>query len=64
MTIKTTIKTLESIDRFDLEQDIMACWNVVDDLDKLNKLREYRAELEQNSNDNVDFIIDKNNKNQ
>ena len=38
--------------------------NVVDDLDKLNKLREYRAELEQNSNDNVDFIIDKNNKNQ
>jgi hypothetical protein len=33
MTIKTTIKTLESIDRFDLEQDIMACWNVVDDLD-------------------------------
>lgn len=28
-----TIKTLESIDRFDLEQDIMACWNVVDDLD-------------------------------
>ena len=28
-----TLKTLESIDRFDLEQDIMACWNVVDDLD-------------------------------
>ena len=28
-----TIKTLESIDRFDLEQEIMACWNVVDDLD-------------------------------
>jgi hypothetical protein len=38
--------------------------NVVEDLEKLNKLREYRAELEQNSNDNVDFIIDKNNKNQ
>lgn len=38
--------------------------NVVDDLEKLNKLRQYRAELEQNSNDNVDFIIDKNNKNQ
>jgi hypothetical protein len=28
-----TLKTLESVDRFDLEQDIMACWNVVDDLD-------------------------------
>ena len=28
-----TIKTLEDIDRFDLEQEIMACWNVVDDLD-------------------------------
>ena len=38
--------------------------NVVEDLEKLNKLRQYRAELEQNSNDNVDFIIDKNNKNQ
>lgn len=28
-----SIKTLESIDRFDLEQEIMKCWNVTDDLD-------------------------------
>ena len=28
-----TIKTLESVDRFDLEQDIMKCWHVTDDLD-------------------------------
>lgn len=26
------MKTLENIDRFDLEQDIMNCWQVVDDL--------------------------------
>jgi hypothetical protein len=26
------VKTLESIDQFDLEQDIMNCWQVVDDL--------------------------------
>jgi hypothetical protein len=30
-----SIKTLESIDRFDLEQEIMKCWNVTDDLDVL-----------------------------
>lgn len=28
-----SIKTLESIDRFDLEQDIMNCWQVKEDLD-------------------------------
>lgn len=26
------MKTLEQIDRFDLEQDILNCWHVVDDL--------------------------------
>jgi hypothetical protein len=30
-----TIKTLESIDRFDLEQDIMNCWQIKEDLDTL-----------------------------
>ena len=30
-----TIKTLESIDRFDLEQDIMSCWQIKEDLDTL-----------------------------
>lgn len=28
-----TVKTLESINRFDVEQGIMKCWQVVDDLD-------------------------------
>lgn len=28
-----TLKTLEDIDRFDLEQEILACWNVTTDLD-------------------------------
>lgn len=28
-----TLKTLESIDRFDLEQDIMNCWQIKEDLD-------------------------------
>lgn len=32
-----TIKTLESINRFDLEQDIMNCWQVVDDIRILSK---------------------------
>jgi hypothetical protein len=31
------MKTLESVDRFDLEQDIMNCWQVVDDLKTLTK---------------------------
>jgi hypothetical protein len=31
------MKTLESIDRFDLEQDIMNCWQVVDDIKILTK---------------------------
>jgi len=31
------MKTLESIDRFDLEQDIMNCWQVVDDIKTLTK---------------------------
>lgn len=31
------VKTLESVDRFDLEQDIMNCWQVVDDLRTLSK---------------------------
>jgi len=26
------LKTLESVNRFDLEQEIMKCWHVVDDL--------------------------------
>lgn len=30
-----TIKTLESIDRFDLEQEIMNCWHVTDDINSL-----------------------------
>jgi Tat protein secretion system quality control protein TatD with DNase activity len=29
------MKTLESISRFDLEQEIMKCWNVTEDIDKL-----------------------------
>jgi hypothetical protein len=31
------MKTLSEIDRFDLEQDIMNCWHVVDDLKTLTK---------------------------
>jgi hypothetical protein len=30
-----SIKTLESIDRFDLEQEIMNCWQIKEDLDTL-----------------------------
>ena len=29
------LKTLESINRFDLEQEIMNCWHVVDDIKTL-----------------------------
>jgi len=32
-----TIKTLESINQFDLEQDIMNCWQVVDDIKTVTK---------------------------
>jgi hypothetical protein len=31
------MKTLDKIDRFDLEQDIMNCWQVVDDLKTFSK---------------------------
>jgi hypothetical protein len=30
-----TINTLESVNRFDLEQDILNCWHVTDDIDTL-----------------------------
>lgn len=30
------MKTRESIDRFDLEQDIMECWSVVEDIKTLS----------------------------
>lgn len=32
-----SFKSLEQIDRFDLEQDIMNCWQVVDDLKAFSK---------------------------
>jgi hypothetical protein len=31
------MKTVDKIDRFDLEQDIMNCWQVVDDIKTLTK---------------------------
>jgi hypothetical protein len=31
------MKTLEEINRFDLEQDIMNCWQVVDDIRTFSK---------------------------
>lgn len=48
-----TIKTLESINRFDLEQDIMNCWHVTDDIDTLQRAYLDGPEMSQDDVANV-----------
>lgn len=50
-----TIKTLESINRFDLEQDILNCWHVTDDLDTL--LRAYLDGPEMSQDDVANVLL-------
>ncbi len=47
------MKTLDKIDRFDLEQDIMNCWQVVDDLKTLSRRYLDGAEMSEDEVANV-----------
>ncbi len=47
------MKTLDKIDRFDLEQDIMNCWQVVDDLKTFSRRYLDGAEMSEDEVANV-----------